>query len=114
MQFLAGPIAVPLPQWDGAPLPEKASLGIRPEDLHIDRIDGPSLEAVVDVVEPLGSEVFLHVRAADIPLVARVGGSEQPPRVGDRIRLRLDARKLHFFDSESGQAIHPYATSRAP
>jgi multiple sugar transport system ATP-binding protein len=113
LRFLAGPLAVPLPDWNRAALPEKASMGIRPEDLHFDRIEGPELDAAVEIVEPLGSEVFLHVRAEDIPLVARVG-LDHPPRVGDRIRLHLDSRKLHFFDSESGQAVHPHATSRAP
>ena len=113
LRFLAGPLAVPLPDWNGAALPEKASMGIRPEDLHVDRVEGPELDAAVEIVEPLGSEVFLHVRAADIPLVARVG-MDHPPRVGDRIRLHLDSRKLHFFDSESGQAVHPHAISRAP
>ncbi|HET9886686.1 MAG TPA: sn-glycerol-3-phosphate ABC transporter ATP-binding protein UgpC [bacterium] len=112
-QFTAGSIAVPLPQWNGTALPEEASLGIRPEDVHLDRVDGPTLEATVEIVEPLGSEVFLHVRAADVPLVARVG-VDQPPRVGERIRLRLDSRKLHLFDPRTGQAIHPHATSRAP
>jgi multiple sugar transport system ATP-binding protein len=113
LQFISGSLVLPLPDWNGAALPEKASLGIRPEDLHLDLVEGPSLETTVEIVEPLGSEVFLHVRAEETPLVARVG-SEHTPRVGDRIRLRMDSRKLHFFDSETGQAVPPHATSRAP
>jgi multiple sugar transport system ATP-binding protein len=112
LQFVAGSLALPLPEWNGASLPERASMGIRPEDLHFDRADGPAFDALVEMVEPLGNEVFLHVRAAEFPLVARVD-VEHPPQAGERIRLRLDSRKLHFFDSETGQAVPLPATSRA-
>jgi multiple sugar transport system ATP-binding protein len=112
LQFVADSIALPLPEWNGAMLPDRASVGIRPEDLHFDQVEGPALEGVVEMVEPLGNEVFLHVRAAEFPLVARVD-VEHPPQTGERIRLRLDARKLHLFDSETGQALPLPATSRA-
>ena len=54
--------------------------GIRPEDIY-DKLftSMASLEntvkAVVEVVEPMGSEIFLYLMAGKSPLTARVGGT---------------------------------------
>src|SRR5438128_3771012 len=45
--------------WSGPDAPEVA-VGLRPEDLRPADGAGPSLEFVVDVVEPLGNEVGVH------------------------------------------------------
>ena len=88
-------------------LPEKVALGVRPETLQF--ADAPG-EGVVDVevelVEPLGSEIYLHGRVGDQPLVARLG-PDHPVQVGDRIRLAMDLGRIHFFDGESGAALRP-------
>jgi len=91
-----------LPKAVGAP---KGTLGFRPEALT-DRVadGGPSLEMKVDVVERLGSDQYLYGMVGGDQITARVD-----PRLsvapGDRVKLGLDTRTLHFFDAESEQAL---------
>jgi ABC-type sugar transport system ATPase subunit len=75
-------------------------VGVRPEDLHIDA--GGPIEGEIDVVESLGSETVLRVRAGDgTALFVRT-----PPRggerAGDRLRLAVDAARVHRFDAVTG------------
>ncbi len=114
-RFVDGAFEVALPNAH-ADLPERVTLGVRPEDLRVVRETGaagvPMIVATVDVVEPLGSEMFLHVRAGERALVARVD-ADHSARVGDRIALSLDPRKLHFFDPDDGRALRPFTAARA-
>lgn len=85
-------------------------LGIRPQDIRL--ADGESqadARGRVDVVEPLGSEVLLHV-AMD----GHVDGEEEvralvPPeagvRVEDSVGLRFRRDRLHLFDAVSGRRV---------
>jgi multiple sugar transport system ATP-binding protein len=84
-----------------------ATLGIRPEDLHMATgADGAdqSFDAVVEVAEQLGSEIILDVKAGGGPMVASV---EPTVRVKpqEKIRLGLDPKGLRFFDAQSEAAI---------
>jgi len=84
---------------------QKGTLGFRPEAVT-DRItDGtPTMDMKVDVVERLGSDQFLYGTVGGDQVTARVD-----PRMnvspGDKVRLGLDTRVLHFFDSESETAL---------
>jgi multiple sugar transport system ATP-binding protein len=83
----------------------KGTLGFRPEALT-DRIPDPdsSMEMKVDVVERLGSDQFLYGKVGGDAVTARVD-----PRLkvepGDSVKLGLDTRTLHFFDSETELAL---------
>jgi multiple sugar transport system ATP-binding protein len=86
---------------------KQVTLGIRPEDLHIaSAADPPELgfDAVVVVVEKLGSETLLDVEVGAHTMVASV-----EPGVGakahERLRLALNPERLHFFDGETEAAI---------
>src|SRR5881409_1746430 len=85
--------------------PGKGTLGFRPEAVT-DRVTdgGTTLDMKVDVVERLGSDQFLYGTVGGDQVTARVD-----PRVtvspGDRGKLGLDTRTLHFFDSESEAAL---------
>lgn len=83
-------------------------LGIRPEDLGEASGQaaepGQSLEAQVEVVEPMGSEIYLYLSLAGRPVTARIHPLARP-EVGRAFALRINASKLHFFDSETGGAI---------
>jgi multiple sugar transport system ATP-binding protein len=65
---------------------------------------GPSFEMKVDVVERLGSDQFLYGMVGGDQVTARVD-----PRLsiapGDRVKLGLDTRSLHFFEAESEQGL---------
>ena len=84
-------------------------LGVRPEDLCVSgSSNAPASAAQVTlqlvVVEPVGHEIFVYVRAGKSTLVARV--APQPlPSPGAMINMAVDLRKLHCFDAESGAAL---------
>ncbi|HEY1421411.1 MAG TPA: sn-glycerol-3-phosphate ABC transporter ATP-binding protein UgpC [Candidatus Dormibacteraeota bacterium] len=81
------------------------TLGFRPEALTDRIVDGgTSMDMKVDVVERLGSDQFLYGQVGGDQVTARID-----PRISvapaDKIRLGLDTRGLHFFDSETEQAL---------
>jgi multiple sugar transport system ATP-binding protein len=102
-------------------------LGIRPEDIEDAAFgEGESLQAVVDIREDMGSEVFVHfgiggkavlgedVRAAVGEDAAEVKGSSWVARVDrdtnateqNQLAFAVDNQRLHFFDPETGDAIY--------
>jgi multiple sugar transport system ATP-binding protein len=83
------------------------TLGVRPEDLRIAAgADASELafDSVVEVVEQLGSETLLDVKAGPSTMVAAV-----EPMTGirhqDPVRLAVNPTRLHFFDNETGAAL---------
>jgi multiple sugar transport system ATP-binding protein len=79
-------------------------LGLRPEDLSVagDISDSDALiSTVVELVEPVGNEMFLNLRAGAEPLIARVPPGP-PPAAGAEIRLHCPPQRLHVFDAGSG------------
>jgi multiple sugar transport system ATP-binding protein len=118
------------------------ALGVRPEDLVAEDPGAASgseggLELPVELRETLGRTVHLHVVLEAHPVVTddtrEAAGDDtldvHAPRCrliataaagtrageGDRVRLRPDLERLHFFDLQSGLAIHNHArNSEAP
>ncbi len=86
---------------------QTVTLGVRPEDLHIAggaENGDHTFSAVVEVVEPLGSEILLDVKAGTHSLVARVEPTVRV-KVHETLRLALDPERLHFFDARTEAAI---------
>jgi multiple sugar transport system ATP-binding protein len=88
-------------------LGREVTLGIRPEDLHVASDADPQdygFDALVEVVEKLGSEILLDLKVGRGAMVAAV---EPTIRVtfGDRLRMALNPGRLHFFDHETEAAI---------
>jgi multiple sugar transport system ATP-binding protein len=86
---------------------QPVTMGVRPEDLHVASgadAAGTALDAVVDVVEPLGSEILLDVRVGTGSMVARVDPSVRV-KVHEPVKLALTPDRLHFFDSKTEAAI---------
>lgn len=79
-------------------------IGVRAEDLRLVAADAPGFDAVVEFVEELGSDGYLHTTATiageQVPIVARVDGREHP-QAGDRIRLQPNTERLHRFPATS-------------
>src|SRR5690606_5201072 len=90
------------PEWDGRTL----ALGLRPE--HLLRADraAAAFEAVVEVVEPVGSEVFVNLRAGGHALVARLPPVDLP-RVGETLPLRVATEHVHLFEPDGGKRLEP-------
>ncbi len=87
-------------------------VGLRPEDIgdHADADwSAGTLPAIVDVLEPLGSEAFLYGTVGGQTVIARVN-----PRarfgIGDEVQLQANLNHLHVFDPETGEnLLHPAA-----
>ncbi|AER56224.1 sugar ABC transporter ATP-binding protein [Pseudoxanthomonas spadix BD-a59] len=73
-------------------------VGVRPEDLHLAEPGAPgSFAATIETVEPVGNEIFVHLRVGTLALIARVA-PRTLPAVGEPIGLQLAAGRLHCFD----------------
>ncbi|MBV0926138.1 ABC transporter ATP-binding protein [Halomicroarcula limicola] len=86
-------------------------LGIRPEDLtlHDDPTGGHEFEAVVDVVEPMGSisYVYLQPRQQDHEqtFIAETDG-QRPISEGSEVYVEIPDSDVHLFDAQSGETVH--------
>jgi multiple sugar transport system ATP-binding protein len=83
--------------------------GIRPEDIYdklfvsyasVDNM----IKANCEVIEPMGSEVYLHLNTGKSPLIAKVGGHNRPA-INQDMDLVFDMAKVHFFDKETDNTI---------
>ena len=98
--------ALPLPREDAIDAGlegREVQLGVRPEHL-LPASGADGFEAVVEIVEPMGSEVHVHVRTGGQALVARLA-PEHLPEPGTRMRLRIAPAQLHLFDPPTGAAL---------
>jgi multiple sugar transport system ATP-binding protein len=108
--FVAGFIGSPAMNFFPASfLRGEAILGIRPEDIYTERqvpqeIVARNVPATVDVVELMGSEMYLHLIADEGPLIACVA-PQAIPDVGEKITMIFNMGKAHFFDPVNGEAI---------
>ena len=90
-----------------AHLGRKATLGIRPEDIHV---AGPAdaaghcFDAGIEVVEQLGSEILLDTRVGSALFVASIDPTIRV-RPHEKLRLALKPERLHLFDAESEIAL---------
>jgi len=86
----------------------EATVGLRPEDLRWSNDAPPActarLSALVEVVEPVGSETYVVARVGDFALTARFP-SRSGVRTGDRVELAFDPAHLHVFFGESGASV---------
>jgi multiple sugar transport system ATP-binding protein len=83
------------------------TMGIRPEDLHEATAQDPAtsvLEATVEVVEPIGHEIYLDVMIGPSEIIARVS-PDTPAKVGQKIKLAATTEKLHAFDQQTEKSI---------
>jgi multiple sugar transport system ATP-binding protein len=83
--------------------------GIRPQDIY-DKLfvsDAPPeniVTATVEVVEPMGPEVYVYLNTGKNSFVARMGGHNKP-QVNSDIDLVFDMSRIHFFDLQTEMAI---------
>lgn len=86
------------------------TFGIRPEDIT----DGSpeeeargiweSATAVVEVIEPLGSEIILELTKGDHGFTARVNPHSKS-RLNQEVTIHFDMAKMHLFDPETEKVI---------
>ena len=84
-------------------------LGVRPEDVGLatGEIIAPAdsiVDAVVELVEPLGAETLFHLTTGAHSLVARLGADERVAP-GQKVRATFTSAGFHFFDPATEQVI---------
>jgi multiple sugar transport system ATP-binding protein len=66
---------------------------------------GNLLAAHADVVETLGSEIFVYLTCEAHSIVARMEVPDCPPTVGQMLEVDLKMAKTHIFDTETSRTI---------
>ena len=84
------------------------TFGIRPEDMYgsVEQaaVSGGSITANVEVVEPMGAEIYLYLGVAGKSVTARIN-SECRPKVDKPYVINVAMDKAHFFDIDTELAI---------
>ena len=78
-----------------------AVYGVRPEHFTLDD-DGT--EAVIQVVEPTGSEIQVAAKLGGEDIIA-VFRERHQFKPGDKVRLKLDPLQAHLFDGSTGKRL---------
>jgi multiple sugar transport system ATP-binding protein len=84
-------------------------IGIRPEDIldSITKLDDKNYIAVtatLEVVEPMGNEIFLYFNLEGNQFISRIP-ARQKPNPKEDFTFYFDIAKLHFFDNETERRI---------
>src|SRR6202165_2682586 len=85
----------------------EVTLGVRPEDLTVADtvdLDHPCFDAVIEVVEQLGSEILLDMKVGEDVMVACVEPTVRV-KVRDKLRVSMRPSRLHVFDAKTEAAI---------
>ncbi|MCL9812474.1 ABC transporter ATP-binding protein [Natranaeroarchaeum aerophilus] len=109
------------PAAHGVDVGQQVTLGVRPEDVHLERDQSSAAAAtrtfnvVTDVLEPMGDELFVYLlMARDVEASAEGRGEGQllmnlgPDEDIDEdqdISVVFDREKIHLFDTNTGDAI---------
>ncbi len=87
-------------------LGRRVTLGVRPEHVMVEGWPAaqpvPAITAVVEVVEPMGAEIYVYLRAGQGDLTARLT-ADTVFRPQDRVRISFDLNRLHFFDQDGAR-----------
>ncbi|QCS42775.1 ABC transporter ATP-binding protein [Natrinema versiforme] len=90
-------------------------LGVRPEDINIERSEGDqrranghTVPATVTVVEPTGDENIVYLALDDDEnetLIATIDGMTRID-AGERVMVHLPEDAIHVFDAKTNEALH--------
>jgi multiple sugar transport system ATP-binding protein len=105
--FRAGELALPLPSPPPRANGAQLVYGIRPEHwrLATDKSGGEGVDAVVQVVEPTGSETQVIARLAGNPIICAFR-ERISARPGEAIRIAPDPAVVHLFDEATGARLN--------
>ena len=83
--------------------------GVRPEDIYDKLFAQDASEefmatATVDLVEPMGSEIYIYFTIGHNNFIARVNNQDTAVERQD-VQVVFDMSKAHFFDLQTEQAI---------
>jgi len=88
------------------------TFGVRPEHLYDPKLnnriqggEGNSLSVEVDVVEPLGHDIEMHLKAGEYRLIAKIDSATQAV-MGETMTVIMDMKFSHLFDKDTTQALY--------
>lgn len=89
---------------------KKIFLGIRPEDIHDFKdesliINCHEFEVMLEIVEPMGNEAYLHFNLDDVQFISRIPARDIP-QTGSIRKLKMNLKRIHFFDFENEKVIN--------
>jgi len=97
-----------LDEWVG----KKVLLGIRPADIYdknlknvVETTEHSTLEADVDVVEPMGDISTVYLTVGGVDFVATIDGVTTA-KSGEKLPVVVDISRTHLFDPETEQALY--------
>ncbi|TWG91574.1 multiple sugar transport system ATP-binding protein [Nocardioides sp. J9] len=95
---------LPRPQWataeDGRPL----LLGLRAEDLSVERRSDVALDGELYGLEPLGDRTLVDVKIGDAMVKVKARPTVTGTR-GERMSVVVDLDRAHLFDADTGLAL---------
>ncbi|MCO4781431.1 MAG: sn-glycerol-3-phosphate ABC transporter ATP-binding protein UgpC [Candidatus Cloacimonetes bacterium] len=86
------------------------TLGIRPEDIYdksnlkAQDMQDSSILAKVDIVEPLGAELYVHLKVGSNAMVGRVAANVVA-NPGDSFQAFIDPEKIHIFHPDTEERV---------
>ncbi len=113
LAFRSGLFSFPIPENMVPNIEKKANkdviLGVRPENIFPGNVTaGDNLsepfEIEVDVVEPIGNEIFVYFVSEENNYCMRTS-PEIISKPGEKIKVRLNLNKIYFFDAVSEERI---------
>ena len=83
--------------------------GLRPEHItearSSDRGTYSGFDAVLDVVEPMGTEAMVFFKLGDVVVSGRVDTGASVPEAGAKVRLAANMTHMHLIDPETDQVL---------
>ncbi len=93
------PLSLPVAS-EAMSLPEKFTLGVRPEDIQ-PAAEG-EFEGTALLIEPLGVETVVHIKTGERTFASLVPGITNI-KVNENVRFNIIQERLHYFDSDGNR-----------
>jgi multiple sugar transport system ATP-binding protein len=92
-------------------------LGVRPHDVTLVAPGSGHLDALVDVVEPRGSELLVYLRlgrTGNGPELKVIAPPETVVSAEEVVGVRFEPAKLHWFEEETGRRVDQASKAVSP
>ncbi|MBN2621488.1 sn-glycerol-3-phosphate ABC transporter ATP-binding protein UgpC [candidate division WOR-3 bacterium] len=101
--FTNNEIRIPIERSFSTYVERDVILGIRPSDFSVEH--GAMITLDVDVVEPMGSEVYVYGRSGKSLIAARLTTDNLHPEAGEQLTLKVDTSKIYLFDAKTEKTL---------
>jgi multiple sugar transport system ATP-binding protein len=81
----------------------RVEVGIRPEHLALE--SGADMAGTVELVESLGYERLVRCAVDGGTVIVRAAPGAADPAIGERVSVRIDARRVHLFDPDTTERL---------